>query len=44
MRMTKFGSVIFLIVESLKIKYEIKVEIYFQMHSFFRVKFENNMI
>ena len=38
MRMTKFGSVIFLIVESLKIKYEIKVEIYFQMHSFFRLR------
>lgn len=35
MRMTKFGSVIFLIVESLKIKYKIKVESYFQMHSFF---------
>lgn len=38
MRMTKFGSVIFLIVESLKIKYEIKVESYFQMHSFFRLR------
>lgn len=38
MRMTKFGSVIFLIIESLKIKYEIKVEIYFQMHSFFRLR------
>jgi len=38
MRMTKFGSVIFLIVESLKIKYKIKVESYFQMHSFFRLR------
>lgn len=38
MRMTEFGSVIFLIVESLKIKYKIKVESYFQMHSFFRLR------
>ena len=51
MRVTKFGSVIFLIVKSLKIKDEIKVETYFQMHSFFSlrkkknyIKFENYMI
>lgn len=51
MGMTKFGSVIFLIIKPFKIKYKIKVEANFQMYSFFGlhkkkkyIKFKNDVI